>query len=45
MLKMWMLKVDVDHEELGAILGVLHFQSLHGLVPHKEHTKISIDIE
>ena len=36
---MWMLNVDVDHQELGAILGVLHFQYLHGLVPHKEQYK------
>ena len=42
---MWMLNVDVDHQELGTILGVLHFQYLHGLVPHKEHIRISIDIE
>ena len=28
-----MLNVDVDHQELGATLGVLHFQHLHGLAP------------
>ena len=50
MLKMWMLNVDVDHQELRAILGLGHFQYLHGLVPqgtnkdiHGHRLKFTID--